>query len=218
MSESTYNSYIHGGQISPLVISIPSGQWSGSGSDYYISVTASNITADAILVPYYDKDSSDRLKGHVWCVPGSGSFTIHTTGIPTGTVIIMIQFIGIMGEAQYQVLSDVYSKSQTDALVAQSTANRLLYVDASLTLANDSSAPKEYEIALSSYVPSGYVIQGVTACVKSGSAYYSLPWTDNGLTQYLNIQRIVGTSVWLRNKSDGWGTVTVRLSVAIGKT
>lgn len=139
MSESTYNSYIHGGQISPLVISIPSGQWSGSGSDYYISVTASNITADAILVPYYDKDSSDRLKGPVWCVPGSGAFTIHTTAIPTGTVTIMIQFIGIMGEAQYQVLADVYSKSQVDSIVAQSTApvirinNELKNVDTFIT-------------------------------------------------------------------------------------
>lgn len=106
----------------PLVVSITTGQWSGSGSDYYITVTASNVTANSILVPTYDHTSDSRLKGPVWCVPAAGSFTIHTSAIPTRTVTIMVQFIGTLGEAQYQVLADVYSKSQTDALVAQSTA------------------------------------------------------------------------------------------------
>jgi len=107
----------------PLVASITTGQWSGSGSDYYITVTASNVTANSILVPTYDHTSDSRLKGPVWCVPAAGSFTIHTSAIPTGTVTVMVQFIGTLGEAQYQVLADVYSKSQTDALIAQSTAN-----------------------------------------------------------------------------------------------
>lgn len=106
----------------PLVASITTGQWSGSGSDYYITVTASNVTADSILSPTYDHTSDSRLKGPVWCVPAAGSFTIHTSAIPTGTVTIMVQFVGTLGEAQYQVLADVYSKSQTDALIAQSTA------------------------------------------------------------------------------------------------
>lgn len=97
----------------PLVVTIPTGQWSGSGSDYYISVTASNVTADSILVPTCDRTSEGLLKGSVWCVPASGSFTIHTNAIPAGTVTIMVQFVGVMGEANYQVLADVYSKSQT---------------------------------------------------------------------------------------------------------
>ena len=98
---------------SPLVVAITSGQWSGSGSDYYISVNASNVTADSILVPSYDSTSASNLKGPVWCVPAAGSFTIHTSAVPSGTVNVLVQFPGVMGEANYQVLADVYSKSQT---------------------------------------------------------------------------------------------------------
>ena len=163
------------------------------------------------------KEISASATGNLSVSYSSNKVTL-SGGLPTVTTTDNDKMLKVVNGVWTIVDPNTYSKTETDAAIAQSTANRLLYVDASLTLANDSSAPKEYEIALSSYVPSGYVIQGVTACVKSGSAYYSLPWTDNGLTQYLNIQRIVGTSVWLRNKSDGWGTVTVRLSVAIGKT
>lgn len=106
----------------PFIVSIPTGQWSGASEDYYITVTASNVTANSILVPTYDHTSDSQLKGPVWCVPAAGSFTIHTSAIPTGTVTIMVQFVGTLGEAQYQVLADVYSKNQTDAIVAQSTA------------------------------------------------------------------------------------------------
>ena len=102
-------------QVAPLVVSIPTGQWSGSGSDYYITVNASNVSVNSILVPCYDADSRSRLNGPVWCVPAAGSFTIHTSAIPSGTVTILVQFPGVMGEAQYQVLADVYSKSQAVA-------------------------------------------------------------------------------------------------------
>lgn len=97
----------------PFVVDITSGQWSGSGSDYYITVTASNITANSILVVDYDKNSQQYLKGPVWAVPAAGSFTIHTSAVPSGTVKILVRFPGTMGEANYQVLADVYSKSQT---------------------------------------------------------------------------------------------------------
>ena len=100
---------------SPYVATIPTGQWSGSGNDYYITVNASNVTADSILVPCYDADSRSRLNGPVWCIPAAGSFTIHTSAIPSDTVTILVQFPGVMGEAQYQVLADVYSKSQAVA-------------------------------------------------------------------------------------------------------
>lgn len=116
-------------KATPFVVSIPTGQWSGSGSDYYITINATNVTPDSILIPNYDSQSESRLKGPVWCVPGDGSFTIHTTKVPSNTVEILIQFFGVKGEAQYQVLADVYSKSQTysktetDSKIAQSTAN-----------------------------------------------------------------------------------------------
>ena len=109
-------------QPTPLVLSIPTGQWSGSGSDRYITVTASNVTADSVLVPHYDNASAALLNGPVWCVPAAGSFTVHTSAIPSGTVNIMVQFVGTLGEAQYQVLADVYSTSQVDSKIAQSTA------------------------------------------------------------------------------------------------
>lgn len=121
-SKSEIDSTISQITAAPYVATITTGQWSGSGSDYYITVTASNVTANSILVPTYDHTSDSRLGGPVWCVPAAGSFNIHTSAIPTGTVTIMVQFIGTLGEAQYQVLADVYSKSQTDALIAQSTA------------------------------------------------------------------------------------------------
>lgn len=101
--------------ISPYVATITAGQWSGSGNDYYITVNASNVTADSILIPHYDSASVANLTGPVWCVPAAGSFTIHTSALPTGTVSILVQFVGVMGEAQYQVLADVYSTSQAVA-------------------------------------------------------------------------------------------------------
>ena len=110
-------------QAVPYVATIPTGQWSGSGSDRYITVQASNVTANSILIPNYDNASAALLNGPVWCVPAAGSFTIHTSAIPSGTVTIMVQLVGTLGEAQYQVLADVYSKSQVDSIVAQSTAS-----------------------------------------------------------------------------------------------
>lgn len=97
----------------PLILAITSGQWSGSGNDYYLEVSASNVTQNSILVPSYDSASAQYLGGPVWCVPADGSFTIHTSKLPTGTVKIMVQFHGVVGIADFQVLSDVYSKSQT---------------------------------------------------------------------------------------------------------
>lgn len=118
-----------------LITTIPSGQWSGSNNDYYITISASNVTTDSILVPQYDEPSSKLLKGPVWCVPGTESFTIHTSAIPAGTVTIMVMFVGTMGEAQYQVLDDVYSTSQVDSAIAQSKA--ITNVRSLLTVAGD---------------------------------------------------------------------------------
>lgn len=107
----------------PAAFTIETGRWSGSGSDYYITVTASNVTADSILIPQYDVSSAALLNGPVWCVPAAGSFTIHTSAKPSGTVTILVLFPGTMGAAHYEVLADVYSKSQVDSIVAQSTAS-----------------------------------------------------------------------------------------------
>lgn len=107
------------------VVSITTGQWSGSGNDRYITVQGGNISANSQLLPWYDNASQSLLNGPVWVVPSNGQFTIHTTAIPAGTVTIAVMVAGIVGEAQYQVLADVYSKAQTDEKIQQSTANNL---------------------------------------------------------------------------------------------
>ena len=107
-----FNSCVAVTTPAPLAMTIPASQWSGSGSDYYVTVNASNITADSILIPHYDEASAAYLNGLIWCVPAAGSFTIHTSAIPSGAVTVLIQFAGTNGDAQYQVLADVYSTSQ----------------------------------------------------------------------------------------------------------
>ena len=157
---------------SPYVATITTGQWSGSGSDRYITVSASNVTADSILIPTYDADSESRLNGPVWCVPAAGSFTIHTTAIPSNTVTIIVQFVGTLGTAQYQVLSDVYSKSQTDALIAQSTAKEII----TPTLAQGMTA-SELRVRKSGQIVviNGSVILGSTALAGMDGVLFTLP-------------------------------------------
>lgn len=104
---------------SPLILDIPTSQWVATanvGNDYYITVQASNVTTDSILIPHYDKDTSELLVGGLWIVPAAGSFTIHTKMIPASAIKVLVHFVGSQGEANYQVLSDVYSTSQVDAM------------------------------------------------------------------------------------------------------
>ena len=156
-----------------LAVTIPSGQWSGSGSDYYFSVTASNVTANSILIPSFDKASGALLKGPVWCVPAAGSFTVHTKAIPAGTVTILVQFIGTMGTANYQVLADVYSKSQVDSIVSQSTANLPTIASVTCTIPN-TTAQTTFDL------PSGFnnaVLLGAR-CVTKYSSLVDSSYSD----------------------------------------
>ena len=105
--------------------------------------------------------------------------------------------------------------------IAQSTANTLIFVDMPLTLTDDSTAAKEYTVNVGSHIPSGYVMHGVTAAVDQGSGNnYSLPWADNAWGQYLKIQLFKNSTkdIVIKNKSNGWGTVTLRLSIAVSKS
>jgi hypothetical protein len=77
----------------PIVSTITPQQWSGGNSDWYISVSASNVKSNSILVPSYNKESAAYLKDSVWCVPSNGSVTIHTGALPSGNVTIMIQVL-----------------------------------------------------------------------------------------------------------------------------
>ena len=102
-------------QVAPLALTIPASQWSQESDYYYVTINASNVTANSILVPNYDKTGLDNLAGPIWCVPSTGSFTLRTSALPRGEVNVLIQFPGVMGEANYQVLADVYSTSQAVA-------------------------------------------------------------------------------------------------------
>ena len=148
----------------PYIATIPTGQWSGSGSDYYITVTASNVTADAMLYPFYDNASAALLNGPVWVIPAAGSFTIHTSAIPSGTVTISVLLGGIVGEAQYQVLADVYSKSQVDTIVQQSTAFAHSYNY------NNKSATVNMSVTGPGFVFIGWSTASYTIHYVSGSA------------------------------------------------
>jgi hypothetical protein len=176
----------------PFIVSIPTGQWSGTSEDYYITVTASNVTADSILVPTCDHTSEGLLKGSVWCVPAAGSFTIHTSAVPAGTITIMVQFVGTLGEAQYQVLADVYSKSQTDTAIEQSTALH------SITDCNN--AP----------MGDSYINASDTTHTPTAIGYYFVH-SFNGPTGRHNAQIAIkrnseNVDTYVRNKSSGaWG-------------
>lgn len=159
----------------PFIVSIPTSQWSGSAGDYYISVNASNVTANSILVPNYDSDSAGFLNGPVWCVPSAGSFTIHTSALPSDTVTIMVQFPGTMGEAQYQVLADVYSTSQAvakadiiDALSSTAT-NKPLSAAMGKELNGKIIAYKDGDVIYSDRVIFGYCANSTIARFYHGT-------------------------------------------------
>lgn len=196
----------------PYIATIPTGQWSGSGSDRYITVTASNVTANAMLYPFFDNASAALLNGPVWVIPAAGSFTIHTSAIPSGTVTISVLLAGIVGEAQYQVLADVYSMAQVDSIVAQSTANKALSI--SLTSSMTTWAEIYNQI---STIPSG-----ATAGLYSAESLSTI-LTDGKLLDYTlvgTITRAGSTYTFLVSAAGGSAMFTFRLTncSASGKT
>lgn len=122
---------------SPLVKTITVSEWSGSGSDYYVTVVDSKVGTTSILIPSYDHSSEQLLQGAVWCVPASGSFTIHTSAVPTGSVTIAIWFknvgnssgfngstslpINTNNKSTLRTTLDVYSKSETNSAIQTAT-------------------------------------------------------------------------------------------------
>jgi len=214
----------------PFVVTITTGQWSGSGSDRYITVTASNMTENAMLYPFFDDASSALLNGPVWCVPAAGSFTIHTSAIPSGTVTISVLLAGILGEAQYQVLADVYSKSQTyskdqvytkaetNSAISQSTANTLLYITKhNIVIGNgSSSSPSIINVDLSADIGDNS-LWGADVYVNSGGTIYKLPYLHNSNGTYMIVQGYSGKTITIKNTSTGWGTCTLYIVAYIAK-
>lgn len=118
----------------PVVLTITAGQWTGSGP-YTYTYSVSNVTADTIMTITYDEDSASSLTSGISATPGSGTVTITTDSLPLDDVTVMMQFVGVLGEAEVHVLPDAYSTSQTDTLV---NGSRTLVV--SDTIAAGSSA------------------------------------------------------------------------------
>lgn len=104
-----------------IELQITTGQWSGSSGNYTYSVNATNVTSTTKID--WSMDSSiNYLTNDLTVTPGSGTIVLSTPSLPTGTVNVTLFFPGVQGEVVVQVLSDVYSKSQTDAKIQQSTA------------------------------------------------------------------------------------------------
>lgn len=196
----------------PYIATIPTGQWSGSGSDRYITVTASNVTADAMLYPFYDNASAALLNGPVWVIPAAGSFTIHTSAIPSGTVTISVLLAGIVGEAQYQVLADVYSKSQVDSIVSQSTAYRVVETIVSVSSMSLAAHAGTGLKSIASYTvtpPTGYKILMHTGVAMNGIG--GVFATMDGTNQYAQ----ASPNVYLYNTQNNSITGTANSRVVI---
>lgn len=106
--------------VPSVQVQIPTGQWSGSSTRTY-TVNATNVTADTI-VDWAMDSSINYLKADLTVTPGSGTIQFSTTAIPAGTINVTLFFPGVNGEVVIQTLADVYSKSQVDQKISQSTA------------------------------------------------------------------------------------------------
>ena len=69
------------------------------------------------------------------------------------------------------------------------------------TIAGSSSSVETTAFDLSSHVPSGYSIWSAEVQIRDGASFYNLPWFNPGLTQATWIERILNTSVILKNKA-----------------
>ncbi len=105
--------------VPSVQVQIPTGQWSGSSTRTY-TVNATGVTANTI-VDWAMDSSINYLTSDLTVTPGSGTITFSTPTLPAGTINVTLFFPGVNGEVVIQTLADVYSKSQTDALIAQST-------------------------------------------------------------------------------------------------
>ena len=109
--------------VPSVQVQIPTGQWSGSSTRTY-TVNATGVTTDTIIDWAMDS-SINYLTSELTVTPGSGTLTFSTPTLPAGTINVTLFFPGVNGEVVIQTLADVYSKSQTDTLLAAkvSTSN-----------------------------------------------------------------------------------------------
>ena len=98
-------------RVPSVEIQITTGQWSGSGP-YTFTANVSNVTSSTFINAQVDSSIS-YLQSDLTVTTGTGTVTFSTASLPTGTVNVTVYFPGIQGDVETQVLSDVYSTSQT---------------------------------------------------------------------------------------------------------
>ena len=96
------------------------GQWSGNGP-YTYSANVTNIDANTLVEMQMDS-TINNLTSDLSVTTGSGSITLSTASKPSGAINVTLFFPGVQSEVNVQVLADVYSKSQTDTLLAAKVA------------------------------------------------------------------------------------------------
>jgi len=105
----------------PPLISIPTTMWTGTGP-YTSTWTVTGVTANSKL-DYTIDETISNLKADLKLTPSTDTVTISTTKIPAGTInVTVIPKATKVGTVEYDLPDNVYSKSQVDALIQQSTA------------------------------------------------------------------------------------------------
>lgn len=186
--------------VPSVQVQIPTGQWSGSSTRTY-TVNATNVTADTIIDWAMDS-SINYLKADLTVTPGSGTIQFSTTAIPAGTINVTLFFPGVKGEVVIQTLADVYSKSQVDQKIAQSTANFQIPSSTAADL-NDCIVPGFYRAG-----------SATLNRPESGSRYYAVFVMPFSSTDYAQIAIEVNlTRMHIRSMESGtwhaWKTVTL---------
>lgn len=111
-------------RVNTFVTTITTNQWIADTNDYYITINSNKITENSILIPSFDHDSEALLTAPVWCEATNGSFKIHTNDLPLGTVTILVQIPGIIGDITYQILANnVITGVKGDAESSYRTGN-----------------------------------------------------------------------------------------------
>ena len=106
----------------PPLISIPTTMWTGTGP-YTSTWTVTGVTANSKL-DYTIDETISNLKADLKLTPSTDTVTISTTIIPAGTInVTVIPKATKVGTVEYDLPDNVYSKSQVDTLIQQSTAD-----------------------------------------------------------------------------------------------
>lgn len=138
-------------------LQITTGQWSGSGP-YTITASATNVTADSI-VDWQMDSSINYLASDLTVTTGAGTVTLSTATKPTNTINITLFFPGTTDDVDVQVLSDVYSKSQVDTLLAAKVSTSNIVNDLTINNANKVASQAEVYTINNKLIPhdDGYI-------------------------------------------------------------